>query len=258
MLQIMADITSEVNQFGGRIIDISSLPHNPDEFKNALEEALVEWRADSTKVVWIDLPTSLSRLVPVAVETGFVYHHAEASHLELTLTLKDGSYVPPYATHYIGAGGVVIDNEGMILVVVERYRGSWGRHYKLPGGALRPGEHISDGVVREVREETGIETRFESVACFRHWHGYRFGKSDIYFVCRLESLTHDIRRDPGEIEECLWMPLDEYLSHPDVRLFNREIVQAAVNSRGLSLVSIEGYGTPQTHEFLFPHDGGLR
>ena len=49
-----------------------------------------------------------------------------------------------------------------------------GPSYKLPGGALVQGEHLADGVVREVLEETGVRTRFEAVVCLRHWHGYRY------------------------------------------------------------------------------------
>lgn len=248
----MAAIISELNQFGGRIIDSSTLPNDPQRFARLLEESLAEWRADHTKVVWLDLPIALVQLAPVAVEAGFVYHHADERLLELTLTVIPDSYVPPYATHYIGAGGVVLSDSGMLLVVVERYRGKWGRHFKLPGGALHPGEHIADGVVREIREETGIEARFRSVVCFRHWHGYRFGKSDIYFVCRLDPLTEEIRRDPAEIDECLWMPVDEYLNHPEVHVFNRRIVEAALASEGLSRGSIDGYGKESTHELFFP------
>lgn len=248
----MTSISSEKNQFGGRIIDPSSLPADPNSFRLALGRALEEWRNDATKVVWLDLPSELSGLVPVAVEAGFVYHHADTHRLQLTMVLTPGAYVPPYATHYIGAGGVVVSDDRMLLVVVERYRSSWGRHYKLPGGALRPGEHISDGVVREVREETGIETRFRGVVCFRHWHGYRFGKSDIYFVCRLDPVSREIRRDPGEIEECLWMPVDEYLQHPNVHVFNRTIVEAALENDGIPRRSIDGYGASETHELFLP------
>ncbi|HUZ18737.1 MAG TPA: NUDIX domain-containing protein [Spirochaetia bacterium] len=245
-------IASELNQFGGRIIDSSTLPEDPKEFRTVLGAALDDWRREGAKIVWLALPIALAGHVPVAVEAGFVYHHADAGILQLTLVLTPGSYVPPHATHYIGAGGVVLSEDRMLLVVMERYRGTWGRHYKLPGGALHLGEHISSGVIREIEEETGIQTRFRSLVCFRHWHGYRFGKSDIYFVCRLDPLSFDIRRDPGEIEECMWMPVDEYLSHPDVHVFNRRIVEAALSSDGLPRAAIDGYGTPESHELFIP------
>ena len=172
----------------------------------------------------------------------------------MALRLVDGAYVPPYATHYIGAGGLVLKDSDTMLVVAERYGRRGRKHYKLPGGALHPGEHIEDAVTREVKEETGIDTRFVSLNCFRHWHGYRYGKSDIYFVCRLEALTEKIIRQEEEIEECLWMPIDDYLGNPDVHVFNRSVVRAALEGSGLGPDPIEGYGTPETHELFMPLD----
>ena len=54
-------------------------------------------------------------------------------------------------------------------------------------------------------EETGVRAEFESIACFRHWHGYRYGKSDIYFVGRLRPLSREITMQADEIQECLWL-----------------------------------------------------
>lgn len=247
-----AALQSEKNQFGGREISPESLPDDPIHFGVLLGSSLESWRDDGTRLVWLSLPRSRAALVPVAVEAGFQYHHADERELVLTFSIEPGTYVPPYATHYIGAGGVVLTDDRRLLVVAERYRGKWGRHYKLPGGALHPSEHISDAVRREIREETGIDTRFESLVCFRHWHGYRYGKSDIYFVCRLTPLTFEIERDPSEIDECKWMGVEEYLSHPDVHAFNRSIVRAAVYGDGIRRSFIEGYGTPESHELFFP------
>ena len=36
---------------------------------------------------------------------------------------------------------------------------------------------------------------------FRHWHGYRYGKSDIYFVCRLAPLSEELTMQTEELEE---------------------------------------------------------
>ena len=119
-------------------------------------------------------------------------------------------------------------------MVSERYFGSENRppFFKLPGGALQEGEHLTSAAIREVYEETGVETEFERVVCFRHWTGYRYGKSDIYFVCRLRPLSEAIVKQDEEIAQCLWMPLQEYLDAEGVSLFNKEIVRAALTEPG--------------------------
>ena len=106
--------------------------------------------------------------------------------------------------------------------------------------------------MREVHEETGIETEFERVVCFRHWHGYRHGKSDIYFVCLLRPLNETIVRQEEEIAQCLWMPLREYLGADGVSLFNKEIVRAALTDTGVVPTEIVGHRDPELHEFFMP------
>lgn len=50
-----------------------------------------------------------------------------------------------------GAGGVVLDGAGRVLLV--RYRsGAWA----FPKGHVEPGETLEQTAVREVREETGV------------------------------------------------------------------------------------------------------
>jgi hypothetical protein len=48
------------------------------------------------------------------------------------------------------------------------------------------------------------------------------------------------------------MPVEDFLADPDVHAFNKRIVRAALDSPGLSRESIEGYGTPESHEILMP------
>ena len=82
----------------------------------------------------------------------------------LTLRLVKDTYVPPYATHYVGAGGVVLNQREELLVVCERYRNpGQPPFYKLPGGALLQGEHLAEAVIREVLEETGVHTEFDAL-----------------------------------------------------------------------------------------------
>jgi len=55
----------------------------------------------------------------------------------------------------VGVGAVVVD-DGRVLLVRRGSEPLKG-HWTLPGGALEVGESLSEGVVREVREETGLE-----------------------------------------------------------------------------------------------------
>jgi 8-oxo-dGTP pyrophosphatase MutT (NUDIX family) len=242
------------DQFGGVIVDPNHLPEDVAEFTTRLDRSLVSWRSEGVRLAWVNIPIDRARLIPIATERGFFFHHSNETDVMLVCRLVEGAFVPTHATHYIGVGGVVINDRQELLVVCERHRRTSQPYYKLPGGALQPGEHLVDAVVREVLEETGVSVQFESLVCFRHWHGYRYGKSDIYFVCRLSPLSQDVTMQAEEIEECFWMAVAEYFESDLVSSFNKRIVQAALASPGVKPEWIDGYADPARYEFFMPDE----
>ncbi len=60
----------------------------------------------------------------------------------------------------IGVFAIVFDEHGRVLLCHRRDVDLWN----LPGGGLEPGETPWDGVVREVREETGLEVAVQRLA----------------------------------------------------------------------------------------------
>ena len=246
-------LESTLNPFGGVHTTDALLPKDPGEFRQRLDLSLDSWQSDGLRVAWLNVPISRVELVPIAVGTGFSYHHAGEDYLMLTRRIDQDALIPQFASHYIGAGGVVLNTDDELLVVSEKHRRQKDKPYfKLPGGALHAGEHLSEAVVREVWEETGVETRFEAAVGMRNMHGYRHGKSDIYVVCRLTPLTSEITIQPEEIEECRWMPVEDYLSSAQVSPFNRRTVQSALDSPGLVRTRVAGYDDHERYEVFLP------
>ncbi|MEU7019227.1 NUDIX domain-containing protein [Streptomyces sp. NPDC046203] len=58
---------------------------------------------------------------------------------------------PPVAQASLGAGVVVLDEAGRVLLGLHR-SGVW----ELPGGAVEPGESVEEAAVRELAEETTL------------------------------------------------------------------------------------------------------
>lgn len=54
-----------------------------------------------------------------------------------------------------GACAVVYNDQGHVLLQKRADNGFWG----LPGGGVEPGESVTQGVIREVWEETGLQVR---------------------------------------------------------------------------------------------------
>jgi 8-oxo-dGTP diphosphatase len=86
--------------------------------------------------------------------------------------------------------GALIFNRGKILLV-ERAKEPLKGYWSLPGGVLETGETLEQGVIREVREETGLEVKplkvleiFERIV--RDAHGateYHYVLID--YICRV-------------------------------------------------------------------------
>ncbi|GMH09570.1 hypothetical protein Nepgr_011411 [Nepenthes gracilis] len=204
------------DEYGGVIVNPERLPSNPDVFASILHSSLIQWKIKGKKGIWLKLPLEHSELVPFAVKEGFQYHHAERSYVMLTYWIpEEPCMLPDNATHQVGVGGFVVNNKKEVLVVQEKYCappsvGFW----KIPTGFVRESEEIFTGAVREVKEETGIDTEFVEVIAFRHVQNMAFEKSDLFFICMLKPLSTAIEVDDLEIQAAKWMPLVEFVEQP--------------------------------------------
>lgn len=100
-----------------------------------------------------------------------------------------------------GSAAAIVDAAGRVLLIKENYG---RRRYGFPGGALEPGEAPDDTVVRETREETGVEVEIDYlVGVYRlvnRFQGWLFRCHIVAGVPR--------RPDSGEIAEVGWFPVD--------------------------------------------------
>jgi mutator protein MutT len=134
------------------------------------------------------------------------------------------------------AGAAILDDDGRrVLLIQENYdRRRWG----FPGGALELGETPEEAVVREVREETGVEVRVEA-----HVGSYSVANSSLVvylFRCAILVGAPAVP-DGDEIAEVGWWPIDA-LPSPRTNLLHHGLADAVagrtgVRRRGLERIS---------------------
>jgi mutator protein MutT len=118
----------------------------------------------------------------------------------------------------VGVGAVVVD-QGRVLLVrrgTEPLRGQWS----LPGGLLELGEALTDGVVREVKEETGLVVEpLELIELLDRIHRegecvrYHYVIAD--YLCRV---TNGQLQAASDADAVRWVERAEWNSHSALRL----------------------------------------
>jgi 8-oxo-dGTP pyrophosphatase MutT (NUDIX family) len=130
-------------------------------------------------------------------------HHVAAS----TLTFRPSVYA-------------LIPADGQIVLVTTRSTGRYG----LPGGAVELGERRETALIREVREETGLEVTIDCLLhveeTFFYYEPSRqaFHQFSFFYRCtpQTRTLCADDQVDDGELPEAScprW--IDPYSLHPD-------------------------------------------
>ena len=97
------------------------------------------------------------------------------------------------------------------LLMIRRGRGVAAGEWSIPGGRVEAGETLAAAVVREVREETGLEVVCER---FLGWVE-RIGENYHYVI--LDFVVTALERGPivagDDAAEALWVPLDEVTNY---------------------------------------------
>jgi nucleoside triphosphatase len=101
-------------------------------------------------------------------------------------------------------GGLIVNDEGKILLAKSH---KWFDKYTLPGGHIEVGETMREAVVREVKEETGLDVEVEEFLLLQEaifteefWKRKHFIFFD--FLCR--SKGHEVKLDGRELQEYVW------------------------------------------------------
>jgi 8-oxo-dGTP pyrophosphatase MutT (NUDIX family) len=119
--------------------------------------------------------------------------------------LPPREYYAKLPKHIVGAGAIIRDAEGQVLLVKPAYRDDT---WEIPGGGLEPGEDPLQAVARELREELGRTNtpgRLLAVDWIPEQPDGRPPLLNFVFdggLITQNEIDHDLQFDHTEVTEC--------------------------------------------------------
>lgn len=120
------------------------------------------------------------------------------------------------------ADAIIVKDKKVLMVKSSRgfVTGIWD----LPGGFVDYGETPEEAVIREVKEETGLDIHPQSLLLVNSHISESFGFSFLAFIYVCKPASKKIKTDPEEIAAIEWMQVDEAIQKADdyIKNFLRE------------------------------------
>ncbi|TMM45973.1 NUDIX hydrolase [Colwellia ponticola] len=121
---------------------------------------------------------------------------------------------------------IVLNGDNILLLYTKRYH-----DYSLPGGGVDKGESITEGLIRELKEETGAHNVKDIAAFglyeeFRPWYKNDFDIIHMQSYCYTCTIDNELREPELEAHEVnngmhpIWMNIHQAIAHNEETIAN--------------------------------------
>ncbi|KAI4389703.1 hypothetical protein MLD38_001902 [Melastoma candidum] len=213
-----AVLPAREDEFGGVTVEMKKQDRalSPEAFSRLLRNSMLLWKRQGKNGVWIRFSRGLENLHEVAAREGFENHHAQPDYLMMAFWIPKTTpcTLPGSATHRVTIGAIVLNDRTKEVLVVQEKKGKFRGVWKIPTGTVNEGENTHVAAVREVKEETGIDTEFLKILSVKELHNALFSWSELTFICALRPTSFDIQVEESEIDAAEWMPMEKFEAQP--------------------------------------------
>jgi 8-oxo-dGTP diphosphatase len=111
----------------------------------------------------------------------------------------------------VPASYAILERKGEILLGRRINTGYYDGYYTLPSGHVEEGELPSAALIREAKEEIGVDIRYEDIklvhTMFREKHDDTGQRADYFFLVKKWS-GEPLNVEPHKCDELRWFPND--------------------------------------------------
>lgn len=103
---------------------------------------------------------------------------------------------------------ILNDQQQFLALQLPDNYGEYGGCWTLPGGKLEPKDSPESGLLREIKEETGLTAKIVCPYHIGRWESKRSKKLVIFYLCQLKGLRKKIKLS-NEHQAHAWLDLTD-------------------------------------------------
>ena len=113
----------------------------------------------------------------------------------------------------VAAKAIIRNKNGDVLLLQQSDEAAVSNagQWHMPGGIVEPHETVQQAVIREVKEETGLDVQVVKLLDVGEWEadirGHHFTFVGLFFEC--SAVAGDIKIDPAESKNYRWINLND-------------------------------------------------
>lgn len=120
-----------------------------------------------------------------------------------------------FPTHIVAVDGIIENANNEILLVKNRHHGAW----TVPGGQVESGENLIDALMREIKEESGVNVTVDRLICvssntcsYPGYNGYDIVPTKVMFGFTCTYVSGELCTS-DETSETKWVSKNEVMEY---------------------------------------------
>jgi 8-oxo-dGTP diphosphatase len=120
-----------------------------------------------------------------------------------------------FPTHIVAVNGIIENDKNQIILVKSRHHGT----YNLPGGQVEVGENLIEALMREIKEEAGVDVTVDQLisvssntCTYEGFNGYGTVPTKVIFGFTCTYLSGELITS-DETSETIWVNKEQILDY---------------------------------------------